>query len=87
MEVEFLTLYHLNSLTPFSSPAHSPPCWRRSGDRIRQTAEGIGAGRFDPMPDERGHCRFCDYKPLCPSFARLFPKIKERRSRCRASGG
>jgi len=72
-EVESVTLYHLNSLTPLTAAAHAPSLLGEVRRRVRQTAEGIGAGRFDPTPDEKGHCRYCDYKPLCPAFAHLFP--------------
>jgi putative RecB family exonuclease len=73
LEVECVTLYHLNSLTPMTLPAHPPSLIENVPRRVRSAAGGIAAGRFEPTPDERGHCRFCDYKPICPAFAPLAP--------------
>ena len=73
LEVESVTLYHLNSLTPLTTPAHSPSLLEGVRARVRHAAEGIAAGRFEPVPDEKGHCRFCDYKPVCPAFAASSP--------------
>ncbi len=33
--------------------------------KIQQAAEGIAAGEFDPDPGQ--HCRWCDYRQLCPA--------------------
>ena len=32
-------------------------------------ARGISEQQFEPKPDERGQCQWCDYKQICPAFA------------------
>jgi DNA helicase-2/ATP-dependent DNA helicase PcrA len=34
-------------------------------EKIEAAAEGIAQGRFDPEPGQ--HCRWCDYRRLCPA--------------------
>lgn len=67
--VESLTLYHLNSLTPLTVPAHSKKLEDGLRASIKASAEGIAAGKFDPKVDERGVCQWCDYKQICPAFS------------------
>ena len=33
--------------------------------RVEEAAEGIAAGDFSPTPGQ--HCRWCDYRRLCPA--------------------
>jgi DNA helicase-2/ATP-dependent DNA helicase PcrA len=54
---------------------------------IADAAEGISRGEFDPSPGS--HCRWCDYKSLCPATEqRVFLPVKplEREAEQRASG-
>lgn len=67
-EVETVSLYHLNSLTPLTVPAHSK---KQEGDvkaAVVEAAKGINELKFDPTPNERGHCQYCDYIQICPAF-------------------
>lgn len=38
----------------------------RALDTVREVADSIRAGDFPPRPGF--HCRYCDYRPLCPAF-------------------
>ncbi|MBZ5505246.1 MAG: ATP-dependent helicase [Acidobacteriia bacterium] len=54
---------------------------------IEDAAEGISRGEFDPSPGS--HCRWCDYKSLCPATEqRVFLPVKplERESEQKAAG-
>jgi DNA helicase-2/ATP-dependent DNA helicase PcrA len=54
---------------------------------IADAAEGISRGEFDPSPGS--HCRWCDYKSLCPATEqRVFLPVKplERESEQKAAG-
>jgi DNA helicase-2/ATP-dependent DNA helicase PcrA len=43
--------------------------------KIEDAAEGIANGEFDPKPGQ--HCRWCDYKSLCPATEqRVFLPVK-----------
>jgi DNA helicase II / ATP-dependent DNA helicase PcrA len=43
--------------------------------KIEDAAEGIANGEFDPRPGQ--HCRWCDYKSLCPATEqRVFLPVK-----------
>ncbi len=68
-EVELLTLYHLNSLTPLTVPAHPLSQEQELRSVVVQVAQGISENKFDPKPDEKGHCQWCDYVQICPAFA------------------
>lgn len=67
--VETVTLYHLNSLTPLTVPAHSKTMENELKAGVVEAAQGIAAEKFDPKPEERGHCQWCDYMQICPAFA------------------
>lgn len=72
--VESVTLYHLNSLTPLTVPAHPKKLEDELKEVVVEAARGISDQKFDPKPDERGHCQWCDYMQICPAFAgRKFP--------------
>jgi DNA helicase II / ATP-dependent DNA helicase PcrA len=44
-------------------------------EEIEEAAEGIAAGRFGPKPGQ--HCRWCDYRRLCPATEqRVFLPVK-----------
>ena len=47
--------------------------------RIEKAAEGIAAGKFTPTPGQ--HCRWCDYRRLCPATEQkvFLPAPKEAR--------
>jgi hypothetical protein len=36
---------------------------------VVEAAKGISEGKFDPKPDEKGYCQWCDYMQICPAFA------------------
>jgi RecB family exonuclease len=43
--------------------------------QIEEAAEGIACGKFDPEPGQ--HCRWCDYRRLCPATEqRVFLPVK-----------
>lgn len=67
--VETVTLYHLNSLTPLTVPAHSPAMEDQVKATVVEAARGISEKKFDPRVDERGHCQWCDYAQICPGMA------------------
>jgi RecB family exonuclease len=54
---------------------------------IDRAAEGIARGEFDPEPGQ--HCRWCDYRRLCPATEqRVFLPVKplEREAEKKAAG-
>lgn len=67
-EVESVTLYHLNSLTPLTVPAHSKEKENELKNVVVETAKGISDKLFEPKPDAKGHCQWCDYVQVCPAF-------------------
>jgi len=57
----------------------------KARQKIREAAEGIAAGEFDPKPGL--HCRWCDYERLCPATEqRVLIPIKALGSEVRAAG-
>lgn len=66
-EVAKLTLYHLPTLKELSVSRHQGELVGALKERIVRTAEGITLQRFAPKPEDT-HCRWCDYKTLCPIF-------------------
>jgi ATP-dependent DNA helicase UvrD/PcrA len=55
--------------------------------QIEDAAEGIARGEFDPTPGQ--HCRWCDYRGLCPATEqRVFLPVQplERQSGKKAAG-
>lgn len=68
-EIESLTLYHLNSLTPITVSAHSSTLEAGFRTSLVETAREISAETYTPKVDEKGHCRWCDYAQICPAFA------------------
>lgn len=67
--VESVTLYHLNSLTPLTVPAHAPKAEEDLKSTIVEAARGISEGNYEAKPDERGVCQYCDYAQICPALA------------------
>ncbi|MBV9080733.1 MAG: PD-(D/E)XK nuclease family protein [Elusimicrobia bacterium] len=67
--VESVTLYHLNSLTALTVPAHPASLEAELKSSVLEAARGINDGRFDARPDERGVCQYCDYAQICPALA------------------
>ncbi len=68
--VERLTLYHLRSLTPLSSPPRERPTLDALYDRMGTVSDGIRTESFEPTPGR--HCARCEFRSLCPEF-RLAP--------------
>lgn len=67
--VETVTLYHLNSLTPLTVPAHAPKLEENVRAMVVEAARGINDLNFEAKPDERGVCQYCDYAQICPALA------------------
>jgi CRISPR/Cas system-associated exonuclease Cas4 (RecB family) len=55
-------------LTPLTVPAHSQKLQDEVKTQVVSAAKGITAEKFDPKPDEKGHCQWCDYMQVCPAF-------------------
>lgn len=68
-KVETVSLYHLNSFTAITMPAHSKELESKFRKVVVETAQSIQDGKFDPVPDPKGHCQWCDYAQVCPAFA------------------
>lgn len=64
--VETVTLYHLNSLTPITVPAHAVEMELEVKKIVVDAAKGISAGFFDPRPEPKT-CQYCDYQQICPA--------------------
>ncbi len=77
-KVETLTLYHLNSLTPLTVPAHSVEMEENVTQSVVETAKGITENKFDPKPEAKGHCQWCDYLQICPAFANKQKPVVEK---------
>jgi len=77
-DVETLTLYHLNSLTPFTVSTHSAQLEVEVKAKVIDTAKGITAEKYDPKPDEKGYCQWCDYLQICPAFAKKKSSVLSR---------
>lgn len=67
--VETVTLYHLNSLTPLTVPAHSSKSEEALVSMIVTVGQGITNQKFEARVDEKGHCQWCDYQQICPAFS------------------
>jgi DNA helicase-2/ATP-dependent DNA helicase PcrA len=60
-----LTFYNLTTNSPVSS-ARSEKDLQKARAQIAEAADNIRAGEFPAKPGF--HCRFCDYKPICPAY-------------------
>ena len=60
-----LTLYNFTAGEPVSFPPDDKQA-ARALDAVREVADSIRAREFPPRPGF--HCRYCDYRPLCPAF-------------------
>lgn len=67
--VESVTLYHLNSLTPLTVPAHSQKMESDLAISIVNVGKAIQEEKFSPVVNEKGHCQWCDYQQICPAFS------------------
>jgi hypothetical protein len=59
-----LTFYNLTTNSPVSS-ARTEKDLEKARAQIAEAADNIRAGEFPAKPGF--HCRFCDYKPICPA--------------------
>ena len=59
-----LTFYNLTTNSAVSS-ARSEKELDKARAQVAETADNIRAGEFSAKPGF--HCRFCDYKPICPA--------------------
>ncbi len=69
--VESVTLYHLNSLTPLTVPAHTDRQLESMKAGIVEAAHGISDQKFEATPNERGVCQYCDYAQICPALSKI----------------
>ena len=60
-----LTLYNFTAGEPVSFPPDDKQA-ARALDTVREVADSIRAREFPPR--QGFHCRYCDYRPLCPAF-------------------
>ncbi len=75
--VERLTLYHLRSLTPLSSPPREERQLSHLAGRVSVVAEGISSQRYEPRVSPQ--CNRCEFRSLCPAFAGAGPVPRKRR--------
>lgn len=59
-----LTFYNLTTNSPVSS-ARNEKDLEKARAQIAEAADNIRAGQFPAKPGF--HCRFCDYRPICPA--------------------
>lgn len=67
-EVKSVTLYHLNSFTPITVPAHPRSLEEQVRAGVVEAARGIQENKFDPKPEPNGYCQWCDYAQICPGL-------------------
>lgn len=65
--VEALTLYHLRSLTPLTSPPRRPSEVARLRTRVGMVSDGMASANYEPRPGPP--CNRCEFKGACPAFA------------------
>jgi DNA helicase-2/ATP-dependent DNA helicase PcrA len=63
-EPQELMIYNLEDNSQIVTPRTEVQL-QEARDKVRQVAEGIKAGNFDPTPGF--HCRWCEYRNLCPA--------------------
>lgn len=78
LAVEKLTLYHLPTLEPQTSPRHNDSQIRDLRKEIINVKTSVDQELFDPKPDDY-KCRWCDYKPLCPAWTNGSPSALLRK--------
>jgi len=64
--VERLTLLHLRSLTPLTTPARTVRVLEPLHQRMGEVSDGIREEAFEPTPGR--HCNRCDFRAICPEF-------------------
>ncbi len=67
LPVEKLTLYHVPTLNPLTSPRHADGLVRDLRKSILTVKTSIDNKVFDPKP-ENWKCNRCDYKRICPAW-------------------
>jgi DNA helicase-2/ATP-dependent DNA helicase PcrA len=67
-----LVLYNLASNSPLVT-RRSPLQLEEASARIRQVADNVAAGKFEPKPGF--YCKFCAYRNLCPATEK---RLEER---------
>lgn len=78
--------YEPDRLAFYNLENNSVVCTTRSGlqlreakEKVRQVAEKMAAGKFEPNPGF--HCSFCAYRNLCPATEKLiYPLTEERKT-------
>lgn len=71
--VEKLIFYQLAQMQEHSFERASASEISKFWKRVLLVADDIRAQKFEPLPEE-GKCRWCDYKNLCPIFAKTGAK-------------
>ncbi|MBI4424249.1 MAG: PD-(D/E)XK nuclease family protein [Elusimicrobia bacterium] len=70
-QVESLTFYHLPTQTPLTIGPRPGNQIDALKDIVVDVYGKIQSRRFDPAPEEK-KCQWCDYRPHCPVFARMY---------------
>lgn len=74
--VERLTLYHLRSRTPHSTPRRDAETLDEVHQRFGRAYDGIRAASYEPTPGR--HCSRCEFRSLCPEFKTVPTNDRER---------
>ncbi len=64
--VEALSLFHLRSLTPLTTPPRPRSALDELSIRVGEVSDGIRGDAFEPTPGR--HCSRCDFRSRCPEF-------------------
>jgi len=72
-----LTFYNLATNEPVSTSRDDQDL-NKARERVEEVAARIRAGQFEALPGF--HCRYCEYRPLCPAHEQLIPLASDPRS-------
>jgi RecB family exonuclease len=75
LKVSKVILYHVNSLVPSVSKAHTPLQVTNLKNQIKQVAAAIEQGVFTANPDSL-KCSRCDYNTNCPAYNMLHAPLQ-----------
>ena len=64
LDPQAIILYNLSTREGLGTK-RGPQHFRRLEDELRKASSGILAGEFLPRPGY--HCRYCDFRPICPA--------------------
>lgn len=74
--VDRLTLYHLRSRTPHSSPRRDAESLNEVHTRFGRAYDGIHGGAYEPTPGRQ--CTRCEFRSICPEF-KVVPRAEQER--------